>query len=74
MENPKPLDTLNASRGKSVMVDIKNGSRYIGKLRAFDLNINLVLEESEEHINGELKRKLGTVFIRGDNIIVLSPA
>jgi small nuclear ribonucleoprotein (snRNP)-like protein len=33
-----------------------------------------VLEEAEEHINGELKRKLGTVFIRGDTITIITPA
>ena len=73
-ENSRPLDALNAARGKSVLVDLKNGSRYVGKLKAFDIHINVVLDEAEEHVNGELKRKLGTVFIRGDTIIILSPA
>jgi len=56
------------------MVDLKNGLRYVGKLRAFDIHINTVLEDAEEHQNGEIKRKLGTVFIRGDTITILSPA
>jgi len=74
MEAARPLDTLNAARGKSVLVDLKNGSRYTGKLRAFDIHINVVLEEAEEHRNGELVRKLGTAFIRGDAITIISPA
>lgn len=73
-ESSRPLDTLNASRGKAVMADLKNGSRYVGKLKAFDIHINIVLEEAEEHRDGEVKRKLGTVFIRGDTITILSPA
>jgi len=73
-ENSRPLDALNAARNKSVMVDLKNGSRYVGKLKAFDIHINIVLEEAEEHKDGQVKRKLGTVFIRGDTIIILSPA
>ena len=73
-ENSRPLDTLNMARGKTVMVDLKNGYRYIGKLRAFDIHINTVLEEAEEHQNGEIRRKLGTVFIRGDTITIISPA
>tara|TARA_Y100000310_G_scaffold199513_1_gene199487 strand:+ start:460 stop:687 length:228 start_codon:yes stop_codon:yes gene_type:complete len=73
-EQSRPLDTLNAARHKSVLVDLKNGSRYVGKLKAFDIHINVVLEEAEEHQNGELKRKLGTVFIRGDTITIISPA
>ena len=31
-ESLRPLDTLNAARGKNVMVDLKNGYRYVGKL------------------------------------------
>ena len=73
-EQSRPLDTLNQARNKSVMVDLKNGSRYVGKLRAFDIHINTVLTEAEEHQNGEVKRKLGTVFIRGDTITIISPA
>ena len=73
-ESSRPLDTLNQSRGKSVIVDLKNGSRYVGKLKAFDIHINIVLNEAEEHQNGEVKQKLGTVFIRGDTITIISPA
>ena len=73
-EGARPLDTLNASRNKNVMVDLKNGYSYVGKLRAFDIHINIVLENADEHHNGEVKRKLGTVFIRGDTITIISPA
>jgi len=73
-ESLRPLDTLNAARNKTVMVELKTGLRYVGKLRAFDIHINTVLEDAEEHQNGEIKRKLGTVFIRGDTITVLSPS
>lgn len=72
-ENSRPLDTLNAARNKTVMVDLKSGTRYTGKLRAFDIHINIVLENAEEHYNGEIRRKLGTVFIRGDTITIVSP-
>ena len=89
----RPLDALNKSRGKRVIVDLKNGWRYVGKLQAFDIHINTVLEEAEEYepkgkkistkvddkVTEEtqesdkiLKRKLGTVFIRGDTITNIS--
>ena len=73
-EGLRPLDTLNAARNKSVLVDLKNGTRFVGKLKAFDIHINTVLDNAEEYQNGELKRKLGTVFIRGDTITIISPA
>jgi len=70
----RPLDTLNEARGKNVMVELKNGKQYIGKLKAFDIHINVVLEGTEERENGEVRRKLSTVFIRGDTIIFISAA
>lgn len=73
-EQSRPLDTLNQARHKKVMIDLKNGIRYTGKLKAFDIHINIVLEEAEEYVNGELRRKLGTVFVRGDTITIISPA
>ena len=73
-EESRPLDALNASRNKNVLVDLTNGYRYVGKLKAFDIHINVVLADAEEYHNGEVKRKLGTVFIRGDTITIISPA
>lgn len=54
------------------MVDMKNGYRYTGKLIAFDIHVNVVLNDAEEFQNGEAKRKLGTVFIRGDTITIIN--
>ncbi len=72
-EMSRPLDMLNRSRDNRVIVDLKNGAQFVGKLKAFDIHINTVLEEAEERKDGEMKRKLGNVFIRGDTIITLSP-
>ena len=70
----RPLDALNRAKDKKVIVELKNGHQFIGILRAFDIHINVVLDETEERIEGDVKRKLGTVFIRGDTIILISPA
>ena len=69
----RPLDTLNRSRNKRVIVELKSGKQYIGELKAFDIHINTVLENVEEISNGEVVRKLGTAFIRGDTITIISP-
>jgi len=74
MEQARPFDALNTARGKRVIVEMKNSRQYVGKLKAFDPHINLVLEDAEERIDGEVKRKLGEVFIRGDTITIISPA
>ena len=70
----RPLDALNEARNKRIIVELKNGRQIVGKLKSFDIHINTVLEEAEERENGETKRKLGKVFIRGDTIILMSPA
>jgi len=70
----RPLDTLNEARSKNVIVELKNNKQLIGKLKSFDIHINTVLEQCEEKVDGEVKRKLGTVFIRGDTIVFISTA
>lgn len=74
MEPERPLDALNQSRGKNILVELKNGKQFVGKLKSFDIHINTVLEEAEERENGEVKRKIGTIFIRGDTIVLISTA
>lgn len=71
--NLRPIDALNGARNKRILCELKGNRQIIGVLKAFDIHINLSLEDAEEHINGELTRKLGNVFIRGDSIIFVSP-
>ena len=73
VEPSRPLDALNSARDKRVIVELNNGKQYIGKLKSFDIHINVVLENAEEHVDGQLKRKIGTAFLRGDTITVISP-
>lgn len=71
----RPLDALNKSRDKRVVVELKGGKQYVGLLRAFDIHINLVLDDAEERVDGEVKRKINnSVFVRGDTITVIFPA
>ena len=72
MEQTRPLDALNKSKEKRIIVELKNNKQYIGKLKSFDMHINVVLEDVEERINGEVVRKLASIFIRGDTITVIS--
>lgn len=74
MTESRPLDALNLARNKKVIVELKNNKQIVGNLKAFDIHINLVLENTEEHEAGEIKRKLGTAFIRGDTIVLISLA
>ena len=70
----RPLDLLNNSKNKEVLVQLKGDKQFVGTLLAFDIHINIVLEDADEYYNGEVKRRLGTVFIRGDTITIINPA
>ncbi len=72
-EGPRPLDALNEARGDTVIVDLKNGDQYVGTLKMFDIHINTVLEDAKERVDGEVKRRIGKLFIRGDTILTITP-
>jgi len=70
----RPLDMLNASRGKEVLLQLKGDKQITGKLLAFDIHINIVLDNAKELENNEMKRSVGLTFVRGDTIVFVSPA
>ncbi len=70
----RPLDLLNQSKGKEMIVQLKNDKQLVGVLLAFDIHINIVLDNAREIENGEIKKHLGLTFVRGDTIIYISPA
>ncbi len=49
MEPARPLDALNKARDKRIIVELKNNKQYIGKLKSFDIHINIVLDDVEEN-------------------------
>ncbi len=67
----KPLDALGNLSGNQVLVRLKNGTEVNGILRAFDIHINLVLDNAEMK-DGDVTRKFKTLFLRGDMILFVS--
>lgn len=70
----RPLDLLNHSKGKEVLIQLKGEKQFVGKLLAFDIHINIVLDNAKEMENGVVKKSIGLTFVRGDTIIYISPA
>jgi len=70
----RPLDLLNVSKGKEVIIQLKNDRQFSGVLKAFDIHINIVLDNTKEMQDGEVKKSLGLTFLRGDTIIFISPS
>ncbi|MCK4928128.1 MAG: small nuclear ribonucleoprotein [Methanosarcinales archaeon] len=69
----RPLDILNNTLGKSVIIKLKGERIFRGTLEGYDIHMNLVLENAEELKEGEAEKKLGTVVVRGDNVVYISP-
>jgi len=66
----RPLDILNESLNGSVIVKLKDGRAFRGELQGYDIHMNLVLDNAEEISDG---RRIGTVVVRGDNVVYISP-
>ncbi|HEV8290032.1 MAG TPA: LSM domain-containing protein [Candidatus Norongarragalinales archaeon] len=74
MAEKRPFDILNSALNSHVFIKLKGDVEVRGTLSSFDVHMNLVIENAEELKNGELKRKLGTVLLRGDTVVFVSPS
>jgi len=68
----KPSNLLNASLGDEVEILLKDSRELTGILIGFDDHMNLVLEDTEE-VTKERKRRIGTIVLRGNNVVTLNP-
>ena len=62
---------MNNSKDKIVLLRMKNTKTIQGTLKEFDIHMNLTLNDAE-FISDEKPEKLGTILIRGDNILAVS--
>lgn len=69
-----PLDLLETLLNKQVTLLLKDGRRLKGQLAGFDPHMNLVLDEAEEtRRDDEGRRTLGTLVLRGNNVVSIAP-
>ncbi len=62
---------MTNSKDKIVLLRLRNNKTIQGMLKDFDIHMNLTLKDTED-ISDEKPAKLGTVLIRGDNILAVS--
>merc|ERR1712127_222456 len=67
-----PQDFVKGIIGRPVVVKLNSGVDYRGILARLDGYMNIVLEQTEEYVNGDLKNKYGDAFIRGNNVLYIS--
>jgi small nuclear ribonucleoprotein len=60
---------------REVLIKLKGGRMLSGVLESYDGHLNILLKNAKEILSedGSQKRELGTVLVRGDNVIVVSP-
>ncbi|MGQ9543729.1 MAG: LSM domain-containing protein [Candidatus Bathyarchaeia archaeon] len=61
------------SLNKVVLVQLKGGRNVRGKLYSYDQHMNLVIEDAEDVTEADKTKKLGTLIVRGDNVVWISP-
>ncbi|MDD1719200.1 MAG: RNA-binding protein [Methanoregulaceae archaeon] len=70
----RPLDILDQVLNKQpVIVSLKGGRELRGILQGYDVHMNLVLDKAEE-VSGTDVSRVGTLIVRGDNVIYISPS
>lgn len=69
-----PTKKVQTLIGSLVQVEMKGDKHLLeGKLESADEYLNLHLIETFEVVDGVKSRSLGSVILRGNNIIMLSP-
>jgi small nuclear ribonucleoprotein len=66
-----PLDVLEKAMNQKLSLLLKDSRVIEGKLTGYDEYMNMVLSDVEETL-GETKRRLGTVLLRGNNVVSIS--
>ena len=66
-----PLALLEKSIDKRISLLLKDNRVLEGKLTGYDDYMNMVLEDTEER-NADQQRRLGTVVLRGNNVVSIS--
>ena len=67
------VKVLDESINKMVLIKLKGNKTIRGNLLGFDQHMNLLLDQSEEVPSEGDSISLGSIVVRGDNDIMISP-
>ncbi|ORY29656.1 putative Sm-like protein [Naematelia encephala] len=83
----EPLDLVKLALGERVFIKLRGDRTLTGTLHAYDAHMNLVMSQVEESVHivdvtdaGQPlpprveRRNVEMLFVRGDSVILISPA
>jgi small nuclear ribonucleoprotein (snRNP)-like protein len=69
-----PVKKVFSLVDSKIVVEIKDDGRKLqGRLMAVDEHLNIHMDETIEYMEDQRGRNLGTVVIRGNNILTIAP-
>jgi len=68
----KPLNVLTKQLNAPVIIILKNGVEYKGRMTRCDGHMNIMLDGASECMKEKLIANYGTVLVRGNNILYIA--
>ena len=62
---------MNNNKNKVILLRLRNNKTVRWNLQDFDIHMNQTLDDAED-ISDNVTTKLGTILLRGDNILAVS--
>ena len=62
---------MSKHKDKEILLRLRNNKTVKGNLQDFDIHMNLTLKDAQDISDGKTSQ-LGTVLLRGDNILAIS--
>ena len=67
------VKVLDESINKIVLIKLKGNKTIRGNRLGFDQHMNLLLDQAEEILSDGDSNSLGSLVVRGDNVVMISP-
>ncbi len=68
-----PLKVLNNAVNSTILLRLKDGTEYKGRLQRVDLYMNMTMTDTTEFQDGQAIARYGEIFVRGNNILFIKP-
>jgi len=69
-----PLKILEKAVNSIILLRLKDGTEYRGKMKEIDSYMNMIIEDATEFMDGTAVAKYSEIFIRGNNLLFIKPS